>query len=183
MRKFVWVPIVSLGQNTQGKFLEIMSEPACFGGINMDALKNYGLTKNIAATQVVLKRVTQQPSSANLYLTSFLANLSNTQGINLGLILASFIQAPTCPYQKIIVAGQLETAKASLSVTTTGHFETKVKTILNLGEQAEPIPFYFPRAMTTESHLPLLSQMAALNIVLKPVDNLAEALFDFGLPC
>jgi hypothetical protein len=183
MRKFVWIPVVSLGPQTPGQFLEIMSEPACFGGINMDALKNCGLDKNIAETQAILKQLTQQPNRANLYLTRYLVNLSNTQGVNLGLTLASFIQAPTCPYQKVIVTGQLQldATQASLSIATTGHFEAKIQTILNLGAQSDSIPFYFPRAMITESNATLLSQLPALNIVLKPIDNLSEIFIDFGL--
>lgn len=182
MRKFVWVPVVSLGRNTQGQFLEIMSEPTCFGGINMEALQNCGLNKNIAATKTVLSGLPYQPSSAKLYLTGFMANLGNTQGINLALLLAGFIQAPTCPHQKIIVTGQLDTAKAALPVTTTSYFEAKANTILNLGTQPEALPFYFPRAMLTEKHTRLLAQLAAANIVLKPIGSLSEVLVDFGMP-
>ncbi|MEQ1637768.1 MAG: hypothetical protein ABL903_13875 [Methylococcales bacterium] len=182
MRKFVWVPVINLGRKNQGQFLEIMSEPARLGGVNMDTLKNSGLNKNITATEAILKRLAQQPENTNLYLTSFLINLSNTQGINLGLVLASFIQTPSCPYQKIIVAGQVDVAQPSLPITASNHFDEKVEIIIKSGKQPKPIPFFFSRTLFNEKHAPLLSKLLALNIVLKPIDNLMEALSDFGLP-
>jgi hypothetical protein len=173
MRKFVWMPVVSLGRKSQGQFLEIMSEPACFGGINMDALKNCGLAQNVAETERVLRQLSAQPSCAHLYLTCFLANLSNTQGINFGLLAASFIQ-------KIIVTGHLDITKAYLPVSESSHFVDKVNAILNLGKQPEPLPFFFPRVLA-EGNTLLLSKLAAMNIVLKPIGSLRDVLMDFGM--
>jgi hypothetical protein len=181
MRKFVWVPVISLGKENTGQFLEIMSEPASLGGIDMDALSNSGLNPSVALTQTVLRLFDQQPSSAKLYVTGFLTNLSNTQGINLGLLAACFIQIPTCHYQKIIVTGQLNAEQALLPITETGYFETKVSTILNLGEQAQPIPFYFPKLMQTEANQRLLSQLVEINILLKPINSFFDILADLKI--
>ncbi|NOT84623.1 MAG: hypothetical protein HOP02_07570 [Methylococcaceae bacterium] len=179
MRKFVWVPVVSLGREATGQFLEIMSEPTLMGGINMNALKNCGFNKNIAHIEAVLTQLSVKPSSAKLYLTGFLVNLSNTQGVNLGLLIACFMQAPACPYQKIIVTGNLDTEK--LTVTDAVNFEAKIQTLLNLGKQAEPIAFFFPRVMLNENNAALLAPLAAMNIRLKPIDSLWDVLVDFGL--
>lgn len=182
MRKFVYVPVIDLGQQAKGQFLEIMNESTCFGGINMNALKSCGLTKHIAVTKAILTQLNIQPHSAHLYVTSFLDNVGNTQGVNLGLVLACLIQAPACPYQKIIVTGQLNTTNEHLTVTEAIYFEAKIQAILNLGNHAQPIPFFFPQAMATKNTIPLLARLEALNIVLKPIDTLFDVLSDFDIP-
>lgn len=181
MRKFALIPVIDLSGQTKGQFLEIMSEPAYFGGVNMDTLKSGGLSQNILVAKEVLKHLNICPKSATLCLTNFLADVSNTQGINLGLLLACFLQTPTCSYQKIIVTGQLNSASAQLSVTTALHFEAKLHAILTLGTQPEPIPFFFPQAMDTYKYKPLLLRLETINITLKPIDSLFDALSDFGI--
>jgi hypothetical protein len=180
MRKFVLIPVASLGRQAEGQLLEIMSEPAHFGGVNMDALKSCGLDKNITTTKDVLSRINAQPSGSTLYLTGYLTNVSNTLGINLGLLVACFMQVPSCPYQKVIVAGQLEVNQTSFPVTETGYFAAKLQAILNLGKQSEPLPFFFPQVMQAENQAQL-AQLEALNIVLKPITQVSDVLIDFGI--
>ncbi len=181
MRKFVWVPVVSLGGQAKGEYFEIMSEPARFGGANMDAIKNCGFDKNIAQSQELLKRLQHQPGAVNLYLTGNLANVSNTPSVNLGLIVASFMHKATCPYQKLIITGQLDTAQAQFLITEAPGFEDRIAAVLHLGKQPQPIPFFLPRTMLTTCNSALLSQVEAKNIEIKPIDDLFDVLLDFGI--
>lgn len=180
-RKFALMPLVPLGQKTNGQFLEIMSEPAWFWSVNMEALSYSGFSKNVLQAKELLRHIPKRPSSAHLYATGLSGNISNQQDINLGLVLASFLQEPACPYQKILLTGRLDMTKPDLPVTTAVNFEVKLKTILKLGKQTQALPFFFPEALYIEEYKPLLSELEAINIRLLPISSLWQGLRYFGI--
>lgn len=181
MRKFVWLPLIRLGTQTEAHVLEIMTEATHFGGINMDTLNRSGFAENTAATLSILQELSCQPPNANLYVTSFLPNLSQSQTLTLALLLGCFIQAPSCPYSKVIVTGHIDLAQTHYAIENVGQFDAKLQLLLTLGKQLEPTPFYFPDAMTESQASPKLAQLAANNIMPKPVNRLADILQDFGI--
>ncbi len=181
MRKFVWLPLIKLGAQPGGQILEVMSEATSYGGINMEGLNRSGLAEHTAVTLSILKHLAVQPPSANLYMTSFLPNLSHSQALTLGLLTACCIQVPSCRYSKVIVTGQIEAEQTHFAIQNVSQFDAKLNLLLTLGKQLEPIPFYFPQSMAGEIVNPYLAQLAANNIVPKPVSRLADIFQDFGM--
>lgn len=182
MRKFVLIPIVSLGRDAKGHFLEVMSEPASFGGVNFQALKSSGLTSQVALTEQILNSLSYFGMSGNnLYLSNYFLNLSGLKGISLGLTLAAFMQQNTCPYQKIIALGEIVIDSLNLTVSASQYFDMQIAAVLGLGKQIHPLPLYLPADALNENIKNLSQQLNELNIVLKPITTLADALADFGI--
>jgi hypothetical protein len=115
------------------------------------------------------------------YLSNHFLNLNELKAISLGLTLAAFIQQKSCPYRKIIVLGEIDRHCSLLSVSGGQYFETQIAAILALGKQTYPIPLFLPVSVLNKSHNNLSNHLAKLNILLKPVATLAEALADFGI--
>lgn len=182
MRKFVLVPIVKLGSEPYGLFLEVMSEPASFKGVHFQHLKNSGLASAVTVTQTILKRLACSTIAPNnLYLSNYFLNLSGLKSISLGLTLAVFMQQESCPYQKIIAIGEIEVHSPKLSVSGGLYFETQIAAILALGKQTYSVPLFLPKNVLNKNYKNLTKHLAELNIILKPVTNIYEALADFGI--
>lgn len=181
MRKFVLIPIVNLGTEATGLFIEIMSEPACLTGVNFQQLKNSGLAREVKKTEAILKRLSHSRTSSNhLYLSHQFINMSNLP-ISFGLTLASFLQHKKCFYRKIITIGDIDMSSSQLLISAGHYFETQLTAILELGRQPFKIALFVPAQQLNESHHYLAHDLAELNIELNAVDTLYEALSYLGV--
>ncbi len=181
MRKFILIPVVKLGKEPKGLFLEIISETRCFGGVSFQHLINNGLAEEVALTEKILNRLDQlKPTASQLYLTSHLLNINNLS-ISLGLTLSAFLQQKKCRYNKIIVLGEIDVNSSQLLVFGGHFFETQLATILSLGRQPSTVALFVPTQLLNELHHDLSNHLVALNIELKGVATLYEALSHLGV--
>jgi hypothetical protein len=176
MRKFILIPVVSLGVEPKGLFLEIICEAACFGGVDFQNLKNSGLAKEVAITEKILTRLSHPKTSAcHLYLSNHFLNL-NSLSISLGLTLAAFLQQKNCRYHKIIAIGEIDLHSLHLSVSNEHFFETQITAIIALGKQPYLVALFVPAQLLNDTHHALSNRLEKLNIELKVVATLYEAL-------
>ena len=179
MRKFILIPIIYLGYPAKVQFLEIMSEAGAFGSVNFQALKTSGLTSAITITEQILNSLSHPSISANnLYLSYHLLNLNELRAISLGLTLAAFMQQKNCNYQKIIAMGEIDPNCPQLSISAGQYFETQIEAVLSLGQQKQTVAFFIPAQLFNET---LKQRLALLNIQLKAVATLSEALIALGV--
>lgn len=182
MRKWVLIPITRLGRQPQGLFLEMVSEPAGWGGVNYQALNYHGLSAAVAVTERWVKKIGGFSLVGNeVFLRCHLLNLNGLKAIGLGLGLAAFMQHKRCAYQKIIALGDVDGTNPELPVLSSAYLDTEIAAILALGQQPSPVPIFLNRASLQQHPAALGQQLAALNMVLKPVSTFYEALAVLGL--
>jgi len=176
MRKFALIPVVNLGSDLKVVFLEIMSEPAYFGRWDFQNVKNSGLTKEVATTEKILTILNVSKIAPScLYLSHHLSNI-NSLSISLGLTLAAFLQQQNCPYHKIIAIGEVDINNPQLTISGGQYFETQIKAVLALGVQPYKVAFFVPAHLLNNTDQDLVQRLAALNIELKEVVTLKEAI-------
>lgn len=180
MRKFILVPLVTLEQST-AEFLEIMTEPALFGGADFSAIEDLGIQCNTHEIRSFLKRLSSPPPSCNVYFTRDIINLSDSKALTFALILACCMQHPLCRYPKLIASGIIDIYDPKLSVTATDFFAAKLETLLTMPRSAHSIPWFFAEAQLNQLNQHKINALHALNIQLKPVSTLLDALFDLGM--
>ncbi len=181
MRKFILIPVVKMGKEPKGLFLEIISEPSCFGGVDFQNLKNNGLAEEVAITEKILNRLKYLKTTASqLYLSGYFLNINNLS-ISLGLTLSAFLQQKNCRYNKIIVLGEIDVNSSQLLVSGGPFFETQIATILSLGRQPSTVALFVPAQLLIGSQHDLSNHLAELNIELKVVATLYDALSRLGV--
>ncbi len=182
MRKFVLIPIVSLGKQPQGHVLEIYSEPKLWGHADFQALKCCGLTTAVYEVETVLQKLSNPKMSAcHLYLGNYFLNLNGLKSLSLGLLLAGFMQKKSCHYHKIIVLGDLDRQQTHLPLISGTFFKTQLEAILALDKQSHQVPLVLPIDKLPYKPDYLRERLKTLNIELMPVGNLFEALTQLGI--
>ncbi len=182
MRKFVLIPVISLGWKTKAMFLEIISEPACFGGADFKPLKKSGLAAEVANTEKALKVLAYHHTAAShLYLGNHFLNLDSLKSISLGLALAAFMQQKSCHYQKIIAIGAVDSSDDNLEIVGGDYFAAQLNAILKLDRQPDTVPLFLPAATTEDKGAGLEAELAKKNICLQAVGNLYQALEALGI--
>ncbi|MCK5898922.1 MAG: hypothetical protein KAG06_07625 [Methylococcales bacterium] len=182
MRKRVLIPIMSLGRESEVVFLEIISEPAYFYGVNFQAIHKSGLTSSVIETKKILETLAYSDIPAShLQIGNHFLNLDSLNSVNLGLILSIFIQQKLCNYQKIIAIGTIQHDCLQLPLVGGDYLEAQLTSILKLGVQPEKVPLFFPSAALNDIDAALMAHLAKLNIFLKPVANAYQVLDCLGI--
>jgi hypothetical protein len=177
MRKRVLIPIKSLGRQSKIRFLEIISEPAYFYGINFQAIRKSGLNSSVIEVKKILKGLAYPNIPASyLQIGNHFLNLSSINSINLGLILSIFMQHKHCDYQKIIAIGTIEPHCLEFSLIGGDYLDAQLITTLKLGMQSQKVPLFFPKILLDDIDASLIKRLAKLNIFLKPSANLYQVL-------
>lgn len=181
MRKFILIPVVNLGADPNVIFLEIISESACFCGVDFQNLKNSGLAKEVAKTEKILSYINYPKlSSSHLYLSYHFLNTDGLS-ISLGLTLAAFFQQKDCRYQKIVAIGEIDIHSSHLPVLGGRYIDTQIAAILALGKQPNAVALFFPAQLLNETSPALIYQLTELNFEVKLVSTLNEALISLGV--
>ncbi|MCK5872650.1 MAG: hypothetical protein KAG26_07470 [Methylococcales bacterium] len=182
MRKRVLIPILCLGREAEVVFLEIISEPAYFYGVNFQAIHKSGLTSSIIETKKILEILAYPDIPAShLQIGNHFLNLDSLKSVNLGLILSIFIQQKRCHYQKIIAIGTIESDCLQLPLVGGDYLEAQLTSTLKLGVQKEKVPLFFPSAALNDIDVSLMARLAQLNIFLKPAANVYQVLDCLGI--
>lgn len=175
MPKTVLIPLVDLAEPGQASFLELWVEPAQqeSGRLALQSLSAGPLRTAVAQARQALAGLPEPLQPALIRLMSPGLALSKAVSAGLGLALCPFLLDPAFPYSRYIITGSLGQPPA---IGDSGHLRHSLEAVLRLGYQPEPALFILPRCALDESLLELCGQLASLNVAVRPVADLPEAL-------
>lgn len=181
MRKFVLIPIITLGRKEQVNFFEVYSEPA-FYGIDDRKLKNSGIVSEINQAKKAIKLLAYPRTPAcHLYQGNHFINLSSLSYISLGLVLAVFMQHRDCRFKKIMSIGGVITDSLHLLITGGNYLVKQVPQIVQYSRHCSSLALFLPENTYKALDCSTKSKLACSNISVFPVNNLYEALTFMGI--
>ncbi len=179
MRKTLLIPLVDLAKPGRGSFLELWVESAQYGADGLQSLAFGPLQAAVATARQALAGLPAPLRPAATRLMTPGLNLVQSNSTALGLALCSYLLDPAFPYSGHIVTGGLAvevTPAAPARIIDSGHLRHSLEAVCALGYQPEPVLFILPRCALDETLAERCGQLAALNIAVRPVADLAEAL-------
>ncbi len=182
-RKSVLIPVVALSRELPGRLLEIVVErrprvSAQAGRADFDALVGNGLGSAVVAATRALQGPTQlmwpNVGFPRMYLANPMPALSNSEGAALGVALGTLMHSGICRCERMLASGKL--SEDAQVLTSSDSLRDKLATALALGPQTDTVPFLVPAdARITAEVESLTEELAALNIAVKGVQTLSEA--------
>lgn len=182
MRKTVLVPLLELADPAAASFLELWVEPVVepVGEPATDGLESLAFGPLKSAVTVARRALACLPAPARPAAATLMTPnvaLAHSAGAALALALCPFLLRADFPYSRHIITGTLDfPAGGAVGIGDSGHIRHKLEAVRGLGQQREPLLLLLPGRAVGPDLAGLLGELAVLNIAVRPVSTLAEAL-------